>query len=348
MQTEIVQSYSVIDAGLVASDVASRSTMQDYTQRKATNTLRSHSADLATFSCYLNATGVSNYPTAKAMQSDPSAWRGVTWGLLSGFVQWMLKQGFALGTINRKLSTAKTYAALACQAGVIQSGELTLIKSVRGFAPKEFSRVDEKRTTARIGSKKRKAIAITLEQASRLKDQPQGTPQGRRDAVIMCMLLEQGLRVGELAELTATDINLNHNKMVFYRSKVQKEQTHWLSPETRNALLVYFESDGPITGSLLRGSSKTRQLTVADMGERSLHERVRLLGEAIGITGLSPHDCRHYWATSAIHEGTDPFSLLQAGGWTSMQTMKKYVAENEVANAGVRLPQRKQPATDAQ
>ena len=34
------------------------------------------------------------------------------------------------------------------------------------------------------------------------------------------------------------------------------------------------------------------------------------------------------WATRAIRKGSDPFAVLQAGGWTSMD-------ETAIANAGI-------------
>jgi integrase len=75
-------------------------------------------------------------------------------------------------------------------------------------------------------------------------------------------------------------------------------------------------------------------LGAVGMTERSITVRVGELGQRVGIAGLSAHDLRHYWATRAIRRGADPFALLQAGGWTSMQTVQKYVDETTIANAG--------------
>jgi integrase len=52
----------------------------------------------------------------------------------------------------------------------------------------------------------------------------------------------------------------------------------------------------------------------------------------LGITGLSAHDCRHYWATQAARRGVDPFALQQAGGWASLAMPRRYIADNEIAN----------------
>jgi integrase len=72
------------------------------------------------------------------------------------------------------------------------------------------------------------------------------------------------------------------------------------------------------------------------MTERAITLRVRTLGEGIGVSGLSAHDCRHFWATSAAKYGTDPFVLQEAGGWSSLAMPRRYVEERKIANEGVK------------
>lgn len=333
---EIVTGASVAEAGIVANVVASRNVFADYTQRKSTNSLRAQRSDLATFAQYLSAAGTLA-PSADDLQGDPGAWLGVTWGLVAGFVQWMLGEGLALTSINRKLSTVKVYAGMAAQAKAITGDELSLIKTVKGYAGKEFKRVDDKRIddgqATRTGHKKQHGAALTPEQAKSLKEQPD-TAQGRRDAVIMALLLDHGLRVGELAGLQSTSVNLKTGEMQFYRSKVSRTQTHKLTRDALAALRAYMP-DAPAMGPLLRASRKGGELTEAGMTERSISIRVGQMGSRIGVDGLSAHDCRHFWATRAIRKGASPFAVLQAGGWTSMQTVQKYVDETIIANAGI-------------
>ncbi len=69
----------------------------------------------------------------------------------------------------------------------------------------------------------------------------------------------------------------------------------------------------------------------------AINKRVGFLGEQIGVHGLSPHDCRHYWATSATRGGTDLKSLQDAGGWKSPAMPLRYVESQAIANKGVRL-----------
>ena len=46
-----------------------------------------------------------------------------------------------------------------------------------------------------------------------------------------------------------------------------------------------------------------------------LNQRVRVLGQVVGLEGLSAHDCRHYWATTWARK-VDVLRLQEAGGWS--------------------------------
>jgi integrase len=70
------------------------------------------------------------------------------------------------------------------------------------------------------------------------------------------------------------------------------------------------------------------------MSTRAITDRVRVLGEQIGISGLSAHDCRHYWATYWAGK-VDVLRLQEAGGWNSLAMPRRYVEESKVANEGM-------------
>lgn len=328
---------AVAIAGQVANHYAAADAFRDYTSRKSDNTLRAQLADLTTWRAYLcDATNGADCPEAETLQSDPAAWAGVTWGLVAGFVQWMLGAGYALGTVNRHLSTVKVYCRLAAQAGAIDPTQAALIRTVTGFGSKDGKRVDERRQQTRTGHKKAAHVAIDPEQAKALKTQPD-TPQGRRDAVIMALLLDHGLRVGELAGLEVTAFDLKAGTFTFYRPKVDKTQTHRLTPDAAKAVKAWLKGGAVAMGPLLRSTRKGGALAGLGMSERAITERVRVLGLAVGVVGLSAHDCRHYWATRAATKGTDPFALRDAGGWSSLAMPSRYVAAAEIANERVKL-----------
>ncbi|NPV55599.1 MAG: tyrosine-type recombinase/integrase [Anaerolineae bacterium] len=316
-----------------ADRAAARSRFNDYRSRRAAHTLRRQEADLSLFAGFLQDLGV----PADDLARRPDGWRLITWGLVEAFIKWQLKEGYAVRTVNVRLSTVKSYARLALQSGALSPQEYALIRAILGYSLREQNRVDARRTRTRRGNKKIEPVRITPEQAAALKAQP-STPQGRRDALLLCLLLDHGLRVGETAGLLVDNIHLDEEVVRFHRPKVNKVQTHRLSADTLAALRACAAfNELPAEGPLLRRSRKNGELAEAGMGERAITARVRALGAVIGLPGLSAHDCRHYWATNAARHGTDPFDLQQAGGWSSLAMPRRYIADNDIANQGVEL-----------
>lgn len=345
MSNEIIPSSEshLVEAGQIANKIAGAGVFEDYQSRKAPNTNKRQANDLVLFADYLSSAGLAPGSFAE----DPQAWTGVSWGLVAGFARWLLAAGYAVGSVNVLLSTIKVYASLAAKAGALDRQELVLIQAVKGYRRSEGKHLDELREsegvpTRRVArwngtraGKKAQPVSLTLEQAKALKAQPD-TPQGRRDCLIMCLLLDHGLRVGEAARLTVDCFDLKAGKMTFYRPKVDKIQTHKLTPNTLAAARAYWASDAPGLGSIWRGSRKGGELTEPGMTARAITERVRVLGEAQGIPGLSAHDCRHYWATLA-GKNTPVDRLMDAGGWSSPAMPLHYIERARIANEGVRL-----------
>jgi integrase len=337
-------------AGQVANGIAARSVFADYQARKAANTLRRQANDLALFAEYLGTAGLN----PGDFENDPQAWHGITWGLVEGFSRWQLQAGYSVSSINVHLATVKSYARLALKSGALNTTEFAMIMTVKGYSHKESKRVDEQRQAAELptrkGAKKAAAVSLTPEQAARLMSQPE-TPQGRRDALLMCLLLDHGLRVGEVVGLQVGDFDLSPKSgdakagtLTFYRPKVDKTQTHKLTPQTLQAARAYLTKDAPAIGCLWRASASKKDgkgaagtLTGQGATERGLTKRVNVLGQAVGVVGLSAHDCRHYWATQAARNHTPIDRLQDAGGWSSPAMPLRYVESAKIANEGVKL-----------
>ncbi len=319
--------------GRAANRAAARHLFDDYRARLANETLRRQEADLALFAEFLGSVGLESGDLGR----DPQAWKGITWGLVQAFVNWQLQNSYAIQSINVRLSSVKAYTRLAFQAGALSAEEYALIRSVKGYSIKESRRLDERRAPqTRRGLKKASPVRITAEQAVTLKSQP-NTPQGRRDALLMSLLLDHGLRVGEVAGLLVENLDLEAGLLRFFRPKVGKQQTHRLSDDAlRIARACASFGDLPASGKLLRCSHKDGKLAKTGMTERAITLRVRTLGADKGVFGLSAHDCRHYWASSAARHGTDPFALQEAGGWSSLAMPRRYVEERKIANDGVK------------
>lgn len=368
--TNALQKSDLTRAGETANRAAVDYIFADYRQRRAKKTIRTQTAALLLWVQYLAEVGAASELLAEAnawatlyfddkaladlleyaqsqqcslpiiygahyCQHLPAAWQGVTWGLVEGFVKWLLNQGYSLASINNRLSAVKVYVRLAAKAGIIPLAEHALIREVRGYGSTEGKRVNEVREQKRVGYKKEEAIVLTAVQARQLKTQHPPTPQGIRDRLLMCLLLDLGLRASEVATLTVEDMS-EPGYVTVYRQKTDTTDRMELTADLLVALADY-ERYMRKNGTLLRGSRKNGKLTNQVMSVRAIGARVKILGrDILGVWELSPHDLRHTWATRAA-KGSNPFVLRDAGGWTNMQTPGRYVERSKVVNEGIRL-----------
>ncbi|WP_129631048.1 tyrosine-type recombinase/integrase [Candidatus Oscillochloris fontis] len=332
-------SLQLAHAAEVANQIAAQGTFNQYRARLSTHTLRAQDADFVRWSRYLEAMGMEN--SHVAWNEDPRHWKHVSWGLIEGFLQWQSNAGYSLATIARSLATIRAYCTHATRAGVIAPEAMALIQTIH--SPHPDSRAgrnkDAQRPTTRRGAKKANPTRISREQARRLRDNHPDTPVGRRDALLMCLLLDHGLRSSEVADLQVTDLDLAQGVLRFYRRKVHMTQTHRLSRATLRAAQRYVEAgDAPANGILLRTIAKPySQKLGGPINAVAIGGLVRRLGVRIGLYRLSPHDCRHFWATRAAAAGTDPIALQEAGGWNDLTMPRIYIERAAIANARVQL-----------
>src|SRR2546430_7192552 len=255
---------SPTDIGQVANQVARQSVLGDYQARKSAQTLRRQRADIALFEQFLASAGYH----AGGLVSDLAHWSIVTWGLVEAFNRWQLEQGYATGSINVRLATIKVYVQLAARAGYIPHQEFALIRTVQGYHQADARNVDEKRVQTRHpDAKKASPVSLSPVHAALLKDQPR-TSRGRRDALLMCLLLDHGLRVGEVVDLDVSSINLQAGQLTIYRHKTNKTQIHDLSPDTYTSARAYLAECDPGQGPLFVGICSKDRVNTSSLNER--------------------------------------------------------------------------------
>jgi integrase len=344
MNNLLVSQFGELTAlGLEANRAAEGAIFKLYQDRRPINTQRSQRAALKLFADFMRSSGLA----VPDLYSDPYAWLGITWGLVQSFQAWLLQQGYSIKTINDRVSAVKVYMALANQAGIIPDGEILRLQNLRGFTRKEAIDIDARRAVegiaTRKGTKKASAVTITEDQARALCKVRSDTPQARRNALVMCLLLFHGLRVSELSILQVENVDLEARQITFYRPKTGKISRHNLSGRRSWAILVEYltktMNHRAQTGPLILASYKSGALIPGKgMTTRAIQDLVSQLGQDVGIEDLSPHDCRHFGATQA---GNDPkvslAGLMNWGGWESPQSAARYINRGEADNDGVSL-----------
>lgn len=326
-------------AGAAANAAAAAGLFERYRAAKAPNTRKAHDFALAQWAAYMQdvlAASGEEPPAASAYASQPAAWHGVTWGLVEGFVQWQLQQGYSIGSVNQRLSVVRSYAALAAKAGIIDGTQAHLIAGVRGFGNRQGKNIDTQRDVARVGYKKEASIALAGERIAALKVQLRAgpTPQHARDWLLLCLLADHGLRVSELTRLSPQALNADGTELTFYRPKTDQTTTHRLTAETTAAARAYLRHHPAAQGSgplLLASTRLTRDgsggtLRRTRLSRRAVQKRAEWFGVLMGYSeAVGCHDFRHFAATQMARSGHGVRELLDFFGWTSAATAMRYV-----------------------
>ena len=322
-------------AGRAAEEAIDRDIFEQYHAEIRPNTILRQHDDLRSFARYLEAAGV--YRASESLYNDAEAWRGMNYALLRGYIAWALEQGYSVGTINVRLATIRRYCMLAGPkpegAGVLDMDTLAAIRTVNALGGKKARNVDESREKrgikTRVGRKKAQATPLKTQEALQLKKVSINPKYDARDALLMGLMIEHALRCGEVASLRIEHFDLEAGMMEFYREKTHRTERHRLKTHTRISAEVYFEEQKRTSGPLFLGRNN-QPLT-----RRAINLRVGIIGKALGVEHLSPHDLRHFWARDALRNGTSIDRAQAGGGWASAHMLLEYAALQGIANDGV-------------
>jgi hypothetical protein len=120
-------------------------------------------------------------------------------------------------------------------------------------------------------------VHIAQKQAKKLKSQPD-TPQGRRDALLMCLLLDHGLRVGEVARLQVSDFDLWR----ISRPTRCPSHVHFFSAPGSAAVVHAFGMPSRRHGSLIVSSPRNPSITIRIFSSAEYWQRVlRLMSRMV-------------------------------------------------------------------
>ena len=355
LEQKMVMSETLRQLGRAADAARAATIFSRYREGLATNTVKRQRTDLTAFARFLTHTDMEaqgielsaeqaereTQALALALWNRPEAWRVITAGLLDAFGRFQLQHEYAISSTNVRMATLRKYARLAASAEA--EIDAAAIATVGNYS----KRIDETRAQTRISTEKREPIILppTVVQAAMRADVHM-TPAEQRDALLMALGLELGLRASEMAALTVGDVDMERGQITVYRQKVDKRQRLQLTEACQRVLAVYYprvQYDDP-EAPLLRASVKGGQLTERPLTRITVSRAVRRYGQeamqAFGISALyslSAHDLRHTWATRAANAGTPLEVLQQAGGWASLAMPAHYIKEGQIANERVKL-----------
>ena len=321
---------------------------QNYRQNLSKNTINSQKRSLNIFQDYLGDIGFAKsndkqFDDIKEILTEPSGWRIISREIIEKFVEWLLNRGFAISSINLIITHIRKYAKLAFQDGVIAKGiweQIKEIKNIYGERAEIFEKEREnkyipspKNPSHRVGRRKiQRSINITEEKAKKLKSFPSDNEFGRRANLIMCLLLDQGLKSKDLDCLRYELVDMDLK--VFYLERSNRgKQPHLMTNDTFKAFQKIFEyHDVDVPGHLFFRTGQMWHISKdpqQPLNKRSFYWVINQIGKSVGLDNLNEVDCRVYWVSKAVRSGSDIFDLQRSGGWTNIKSVLRHLYEIE-------------------
>lgn len=173
-----------------------------------------------------------------------------------------------------------------------------------------------------VKAKKEIIETFTKEQVKDLLRQPnQSTFTGFRDYTLILLLLETGIRVRELVEITLDDIRWEDGQ-IRINGKGFKERLVPIQATMRKQLRRYLAIRGETPCESLFVTIDDSPITI-----RQVQNRIKKYGRMANIQNVrcSPHTFRHTFAKMSVQNGADVFSLQKVLGHTSLEMVRNYV-----------------------
>ena len=149
------------------------------------------------------------------------------------------------------------------------------------------------------------------------------SPSDARNRTLFMLLIDTGLRIGELVNLKMDDVHMDEGYLKVM-GKGKKERIVPIGNNAQRALQRYLfrfrpKPDNPVTNNVFLSTSN-KPLT-----ENSMKLMFARLSQRSGVCRLHAHLCRHTFATRFLINGGDVFSLQQILGHSTLTMVSHYV-----------------------
>ena len=255
-------------------------------KRYSVHTLLSYSTDLKQFTNFLSS------------EFSVKSIRKVNFQLVRSWIAKLLNENISARSVNRKITTLKTYFRFLLQENLIKQSPMQKI----------------------ISPKTSKRLPVFVEQVKMEKllneiDFGVGF-LAQRDRLILELFYFTGIRLSELINLKNKDINYS-DSTILVLGKRKKER------------LIPLTSDILSKIKKLNASNKSKYLFTTDKGKQISTKQVyRLVNKYLSmVTTLgkkSPHILRHTFATHMLNNGADINAIKELLGHANLSATQIY------------------------
>ena len=226
--------------------------------------------------------------------------------MVRNFIIHLNNQKLSKRSINRKISTLKSFYNFLLRISEIKISPLEGISMLKFYAEKQIPFSEEEM----------KHLLLILEEAQ----------VELLDKLIIEVLYQTGMRRAELCNLPLENVNFSRNEIVII-GKGNKERIVPISPDLSNVLKIYYLEHRKPTAEAERYffvSSKGKKIT-----EKFVYLMVTSYLSQVSLKEKkSPHILRHSFATHVLNGGAEISKVKKIMGHASLASTQVYTNAN--------------------
>lgn len=208
-------------------------------------------------------------------------------------------------TVNRRLQSIRKFYTYALESGLAQENPSLGVKLLPQPRPRVVRGLDQ--------SEIERFLDAVRQGSSRLM---------KRDYAIVQLMLQTGIRVGELTRLRLFDVSLPAEKGVL---KIRGQETSQdreipLNTSVRKAISAYLRERPPSSSDYLFLTRKGNPLSV-----RSVQRLVNTYAQAAGLENVSTYTLRHTYGQHMLRDTGDLYIVAGLLGHKRLETVIKYI-----------------------
>ena len=257
-------------------------------KRFSEHTIKSYATDLKQFTSFLS----SEFQIIDEINE-------ISFQIIRTWIASLLEKGLSPRSVNRKISTLKTYFKF-----LIREGELIENPMMKIVAPK---------------SKKRLPVFIEEDQIASLLNEVQFETGfiGQRNKLIIELFYVTGIRLSELINIKISDVDFN-NQSIKVLGKRNKERIIPLSSSMINGLNNFIVNN------------QKNHFLFTNLDGMKLYTKLvyRLVNKYIAkissVNKKSPHILRHTFATHMLNNGADINAIKELLGHANLSATQVY------------------------
>lgn len=262
------------------------------TEGKSADTMRWYRQKMATFLSYLGQT--EGTPALADLNPDT----------VRGFVSHLQSLGRTAFTTRGYVQVLKGVGTWLVEEGYVNANPLQRLQLPK--VPKYVVKpVSGEEVAALLGAINRRSAA------------------GARDLSVLLVLLDTGMRLGELAGLTVADgEDAVRDGLFKVFGKGSRERYLPLGRAARDALRRYiqvYRPEVPVESLFLGRESRP-------LSAEGLRQVIRRIARRAGVQGVHPHRLRHTFAVNYLINGGDAMTLQRILGHSTLEMVRNYVS----------------------